>query len=114
MRNVAIIMGLALVVAVVPGGGNAADTILLALQIGFLAVIAWAVYRYYDSQQMTVATIPDGRRAVLFGSVGAIALLIAGFEQFEGWTGGVVVWLLLMFTAVSLIFIIWREAITYS
>ena len=86
VRNVAIIMLLALVVAAVPGGGNAADTILLALQIAFLAAIAFAVYRLYLSQEMTLATLTDGRRALLFGSVGAIALLIAGYEQFDSWT----------------------------
>ena len=114
VRNVAIIMLLALVVAAVPGGGNAAETILLALQIAFLAAIAFAVYRLYLSQEMTLATLTDGRRALLFGSVGAIALLIAGYEQFQDWTGGVIVWLLLMFTALMAIFLVWREATTYS
>ena len=114
VRNVAIIMLLALVVAAVPGGGNAADTILLALQIAFLAAIAFAVYRLYLSQEMTLATLTDGRRALLFGSVGAIALLIAGYEKFDSWTGGVIVWLLLMFTALMAIFLVWRDATTYS
>ena len=113
-RNVAIIMLLALVVAFVPGGGNAAATIVLALQIAFLAAIAFAVYRLYLSQEMTLATITDGRRALLFGSVGAIALLIAGYEQFRDWSGGVIVWLLLMFTALMAIFLVWRDATTYS
>ncbi len=114
VRNVAIIMLLALGIAVVPGGGNAAATILLALQIAFVAAIAFAVYRLYVSQEMTLSTIPDGRRALLFGSVGAIALLIAGYEKFENWSGGVVVWLLLMFTALMAIFLVWRDATTYS
>ncbi len=113
-RNVAIIMLLALVVAAVPGGGNAADTILLALQIAFLAAIAFAVYRLYESRQMTLASLTDGRRALLFGAVGAIALLIAGYEQFDTWSGGVLVWLLLMFAALSAIFLVWRDATTYS
>ena len=113
-RNVGIIMLLALVVAAVPGGGNAAETILLALQIAFVAVIAFAVYRLYLSQQMTLDTLSDRRRALLFGSVGAIALLIAGYEQFSDWGGGVFVWLLLMFAALATIFLVWRDATTYS
>ena len=77
-RNVAIIAALAAVVAVVPGGDAAAETILVALSIAFMAAIAWALYRVYVSQEMTLMTIPDGRRTILYGSVGAIALLIAG------------------------------------
>ncbi len=114
VRNVAIILALAAVVALVPGGGNAAAAIFLALQIAFVAAIGFAVYRLYVSQEMTLATIPDGPRALMYGSAGAIALLIAGYEQFRDWSGGVIVWLLLMFTAVAVIFSVWRQATTWS
>ena len=40
-RNVAIILLLALVVAVVPGGDAAAEAILVAMSMAFLAAIAW-------------------------------------------------------------------------
>jgi hypothetical protein len=112
VRNVAIIMLLALVVAVVPGGDAAAQTILVALSMAFLAAIAFAVARLYQSQQLTLATLSDGRRAVLFGSVGAIALLLVGFEEFR-WDGGILVWIALMAACVAAIFIVWRDASTY-
>ena len=67
-RNVAIIMLLALVVAVVPGGDAAAEAILVALSMAFLAAIAWFVARLYRDQQLTLATMPDSRRAILFGA----------------------------------------------
>ncbi len=53
--------------------------------MAFLAAIAWFVYRLYRDQQMTLATMPDGRRAILFGAVGAMALLIVGYEEFRSW-----------------------------
>lgn len=114
LRNVAIILALALVVAVVPGGGAAAEAIFVAISIAFLSAIAWAVYRLYVSQQMTLMTIPDGRRAILYGSIGGIALLIAGYEQFQGWTGGVAIWIMLMLIAFLSIFVIWRQASIYT
>ena len=58
-RNVAIIMLLALIVAVVPGGDAAAEAILVALSMAFLAAIAWFVARLYRDQQLTLATMPD-------------------------------------------------------
>ena len=113
IRNVAIIMLLALVITVVPGGDAAAETVLVALTMTFLAAIAWACARLYRSQEETLAIIPDSRRAILFGGVGAIALLIVGYEEFRSWDGGVLVWIGLMVGAVAAIFLVWRDATTY-
>jgi hypothetical protein len=113
LRNLAIIMLLALVVAVVPGGDAAAETILVALSMAFLAAIAWAAARLYRSQEMTLDTIPDGRKAILFGAIGAIALLIVGFEGFQERDGGILIWIALMAASVTAIFLVWREATTY-
>ena len=113
-RNVAIILLLALVVDLAPGGGAAAETVLTALSMAFLAAIAWFVYRIYRDQQMTLAMLSDGRRAILFGAVGAIALLIVGFEEFNDWDGGILLWIALMAGAVGAIFLVWRDATSYS
>lgn len=111
-RNVAIILLLALVVDLVPGGGAAAETILVAISIAFLSVIAWFVYRIYREQEFTLSTLSDGRRAILFAAVGAILLLIAGFEEFDSFSGGILLWIALMGGAVAAIFLVWREATT--
>jgi len=113
-RNVAIILALAAIVDLVPGGGAAAETILVAISMAFLAAIAWFVYRIYREQEFTLSTLSDGRRAILFGAVGAIALLIAGYEEFSDWDGGVVLWIALMGAAAAAIFLVWREANTLS
>lgn len=112
-RNVAIILALALVVAVVPGGDAAAEAILVALSMAFLGLIAWAAARFYREQEMTFDTIPDGKRAVLFGAVGAIALLVVGYEEFRSWDGGILLWIALLAGAIAAIFVLWRDATTY-
>lgn len=113
-RNVAIIALLALAITVLPGGDAAAETVLVALSMAFLVAIAWFCFRLYNEQQMTLAMMPDGRRAILFGSIGAIALLIVGYEQFRTWSGGVLVWIALMAAAVAAIFVVWRETTRLS
>ena len=114
-RNIAIIAILALGVTVLPGGGAAADTALNLLGIAFFAAIAWFVYTIYRSQELTLSTMADGRRALLFGSVGLIALLIAGYDQFRDWGSGAILgWVLLLAAAIIAIFVVWREATTYS
>lgn len=113
-RNIAIILLLAVVVAVVPGGGDAAETVLVALSMAFLAAIAWFVARLYNEQQLTLATMTDGRRAILFGAVGAIVLLVVGYEEFREWDGGILVWLALMAGSIAAIFLVVRDATRYT
>jgi hypothetical protein len=114
IRNVAIIAALAAGIDFLPGGGAAAATVLAALMMIFLATIAWLLYRVYHEQQLTLATLSDGRKAGLFGAVGAIALLVVAYDQFRSWTGGVLLWVALVAGCAAVIFLIWRRATTYS
>jgi hypothetical protein len=114
LRNAAIVALLALAVTVIPGGGAAAKTALTVIGMAFLAVISLFVYRVYREQQMTVMTLSDGRRAILFGAVGLIALLIAGLSEMRGWAGGLLVWIALLALAVVAIVWVWRDATRLS
>jgi hypothetical protein len=114
IRNIAIIAALAAAVDFLPGGGEAAATVLSALTLAFLAAIAWLVYRVYRQQELTLATLTDARKAGLFGAVGGIALLVVGYDEFRSWTGGILLWIALMAGCIAVIFLIWRRATTYS
>lgn len=113
LRNVAIVMLLAVVVAFVPAGGNAADTILTAITMGFLAAIAWSLYVLSRQQQLTLATLSDGRRAILYAALGLLALLIAGSDEMFASGGGTLAWILLLGASVAAIWRVWTEANTY-
>jgi hypothetical protein len=113
LRNVAIVMLLALVVAFVPGGGNAAETVVTAMSMGFLAAIAWMLYVLSRQNQLTMAALSDGRRAILYGAFGLIALLIAGSDELFSSGGGTVAWILLLGASVGAIWRIWVEANSY-
>ena len=114
IRNIAIILALAAAVDFLPGGGNAAAAVLEALTMVFFAAIAWLLYRVYNEQQLTLSTLSDGRKAGLFGAVGGIALLVVAYDDFRSWEGGILLWIALMAACVGAIFLIWREATTYS
>ena len=81
LRDVAVIMALAFGVAFMPAGGNVAEAVLTALTMGFLAAIAWMLYLLSRQNELTLATLSDGRRAILYGALGMIALLIAGTDE---------------------------------
>lgn len=107
-------MLLALLVALLPGGGNVADAVLTALTMGLLAGIAWMVYRLSRENQMTLATLSDGRRAILYGAVGMLVLLIAGNDKMFSSGGGTLLWIVLLAASVAAIWKVWMEANSYS
>lgn len=106
-------MVLALGVAFAPASGNVVDTILTALTMGFLAGIAWMLYTLSRQNQLTLATLGDGRRAILYAAFGLIALLIAGTDKLFASGGGTLLWIVLLGASVAAIWRIWIEANTY-
>jgi hypothetical protein len=113
-RNVAIIMLLALVVAFLPGGGNAAEALLTALTMALLAGIAWMIYTVSRENQLTLATLSDGRRAVLYSAAGMIALLIAGSDKLFSTGGGTLLWIVLLAASAAAIWRVWMDANSLS
>lgn len=114
LRNVGIVLLLAALVAFVPGGDALSRTLILAISLAFLAGIGFLAYRLYRDQHLMLAGLSDLRRAVLYGAVGLIALLIAGYQAFADFGGGVVIWLALLLAAAGAIFLIVREANRYG
>jgi Sec-independent protein secretion pathway component TatC len=113
-RNLAIVMVLALGVAFAPHGGNVADAVLTALTMGLLAGIVWMLYVLSRENQLTLATLSDGRRAIFYAAFGVLALLVAGTDSLFSSGGGTLLWLLLLAAAVAAIWRIWIDANTHS
>lgn len=113
LRDVAIIMALALLVAFAPSGGNVAEAILTAITMGFLAGIAWTLFVLSRQNQLTLATLSDARRAILYGAFGMIALLIAGSDELFSSGGGTLAWIVLLGASVAAIWRVWIDAGSY-
>src|SRR5262245_40273335 len=107
-------MLLAVPVAFTATGGNLADALLTALTMGLLAGLAWAVYVFSRENQLTLATLSEGRRALLYGAIGLILLLIAGTDKLFSSGGGTLLWILLLAAAVAAIWRVWMDANTLS
>jgi hypothetical protein len=114
LRNIAIIALLAFPVAFLPGGGAAADTVLTALMMTFLAMLGFAVWQVYRANRLTFDTLPDDQRAVLLGSVGVIVLMVVGAGEMLGGGGlGAFLWVILVVCAAIAIYSVWVRARTY-
>ena len=114
VRNIAIIAVLAVPIAFVPGGGNAASAVLVALGMAFLASLGVAARQIYRENRLTFDSLPDDQRAVLFSAIGVIVLMIAGAGKLLGGGGfGAVIWVTLMACAVIAIVGVWMRAHSY-
>lgn len=114
LRNIAIIALAAVPVAFLPGGGEAAQTVITALTMAFLATLGFAAWGVYRSNRLTVDTLPDDQRAVLLGSVGVLVLMVVGADEMLGGGGfGAVLWVTLVACAVIAMISVWNRAHTY-
>jgi hypothetical protein len=114
VRNIAIILLLAVPVAFVPGGGGVAQAVLTILLMAFLASLVGAARQVYREDRLTFDSLPDDQRAVLYGAVGVIVLMIAGAGQMLGEGGlSAVIWVTLMACAVVAIIGVWMRAHSY-
>lgn len=112
-RNIAIIAVLALGVAFLPRGGDVASAVFTAITMAFLAVISLAVYRAAQANRMTLSSLPDSRRFVLYSAVGLIVLLIAGASTMFDTGLGTLAWILLLGSAGVGIWLVVSEAKSY-
>src|SRR5436190_14305756 len=113
MRDTAILMLLAFCVAFVPAGGNLAEAVLTAITMGFLAGIAWMLFVIGRQNQLTLATLSDTRRGILYAALGMIALLVAGSDELTATGGGTLAWIALLGASIAAIWRIWIDANSY-
>ena len=110
VRNIAIIALLALLLTVLPAGGNVTDGILTALWLLFLGAIALLLVRFWKQNSLARDAMSDRQRGTIYGSLGAIALMIAGTDELFDTGAGTVAWLVIVAVSVWLIITTWREA----
>jgi Kef-type K+ transport system membrane component KefB len=111
--DVAIIALLALAVAFVPGGGNAATAASTALVIAFLVALGFAARQLYAQNRFTIDTLSDRDRGILYAGAGLIVLMIAGADSLLDTPGGTLLWVGLLALGVVIIARVWMEASRY-
>ena len=110
LRNVAIIVLLALAITILPGGGNVADGPLLTLSLIFFGAIAMLAVRFWRDNSLSRDAMTDRQRGLIYGALGVIALMVTGTDELLGTGVGTIVWLAALVASVWLIFNTWREA----
>jgi hypothetical protein len=96
VRNIAIVLAIAAIVDIVPGGGTAADVVVTAVTLIFLAALAWVASMSYREHRNTLYALGDRRRALLYVAVAVLAVTLTATDRLWRSPLGSVVWLVLI------------------
>jgi hypothetical protein len=114
LRNVAIIIVLAVVVWKVPGGGTASDTISNIFSVAFLGGLFFLGYRLYMEHRDTVTGLEERQRGLLYGAFAlAVFAIVATTRMWD--EGGLfaMLWLLMLAAAGWAMYSVWRAYRAY-
>ena len=112
LRNIGIVLVLALAVFALPGGGTGAAVVGALIGIAFSVAIWFLLMRMYREHRVTIFSLGDRYRAIFYAS--AATIVFAGVAASRWWDSGglTVLWLLLVGLAISGLvatFRHWRE-----
>ena len=95
-RNVAIILVIALLVTIIPGGGNGANTALAAASLAFLAALAWVASRLYREHRTALYSLGDRKRAILYVAVATAAVTFTASHRLTATGAGTIAYIALL------------------
>jgi len=81
VRNVAIILGIAAAVMILPGGGRAAALFAALLSIIFAGGLALFAGRMYLERRIELYSLEDDDRAILYGSVAVLVVTLTAASR---------------------------------
>jgi hypothetical protein len=114
LRNIAIVLLLAVIVWQVPGGGTASVTINNVLGVIFIGGLLFFGYRIYMEHRETIFGLEERQRGILYASIalGAITL-VATQRMWDSGGLGAVLWLAFLCLAIWGLYSTWRAYRSY-
>jgi hypothetical protein len=114
LRNIAIILALAVAVWKLPGGGTAADTVANVFSVLFIGGLLFFAYRVYMERREALWGLEERQRGLLYGALALAAFaLIATARMWNAGGLGAVIWLAMMLAAGYAIYSVWRAYRSY-
>lgn len=113
LRNVVIILAVSAIVAFAPGGGPVAQTIVQVIALAFLGAIAWVASRLYREHRVSLYSLGDKRRAILYAAAGVATLTFSASGKLLNTGLGSLAWLILVAACAFAVFAVFRSARDY-
>jgi hypothetical protein len=110
LRNIAIIVVLAVAVWKLPGGGEASLTISNLLWIVFVGGMLFFGYRMYMENRETLFGLAERQRGILYAAVALATITLVATRRMwnEGGGLGAVLWLGFLALSIYAIYSVWR------
>ena len=114
LRNIAILVGIALAVWLLPGGRTGSATVANLLSIILLGGLGFFAFRLYMEHRVTLLDLPDRMRSTLYGSFAVLAFALVATGRLTG-AGGLaaLLWIALVLLAVYGIDSVYRASREY-
>ena len=113
-RNIAIIVAVALVVWLAPGGGEGADLVGKTLNAVFIVVMALILGTLYRQYRGEIFSLGDEWRFALYASVGVAVVTVTVTAQLWSTGIGIVIWIGLIASASYMLYVIWQRYRSYA
>jgi hypothetical protein len=113
LRNVVIVLVIAALVALLPGGGTGATLAVEAVSLGFLGALAWIASVMYRQHRTELYALGDGRRAALYAAIAVATLTLTATPRLWHTSAGSVAWLVLIGSAAYTAFAVLWSARKY-
>jgi hypothetical protein len=96
VRNILIVLVIAALVALVQGGQTAANVAIQAVTLAFLGTLVWFAVLMYRERRVSLYSLGDGRRALLYVAAGVATLTLTATSRLWNTGAGSVAWLILL------------------
>jgi hypothetical protein len=113
LRNFGIVILLALIVWLVPGGGAAGATVSNVLGILFVGALLFFAFRMYMEHRDTIFGLEERQRGILYASLALATVALVGTSQLWNSGGGTILWLLMIGGAGFGLYSVWQAYRSY-
>ena len=113
VRNILIVLAIAAVVVLVQGGTTAVNVAIQAVTLAFLGTLVWFLALTYRERRVTLYSLGDGRRALLYVAAGVATLTLTATSRLLSSGPGSVAWLLLLAGSAYAVFAVLWSARKY-
>jgi hypothetical protein len=114
VRNIAIVVLIALVVWLVPGGGEGADFVSQLLNAVFIVVIAYIVGVMYRRYRGEIFALGDAWRFALYAAIGVAVVTVSVSGKLFDSGAGAALWFALVGAASYTVYLVWRRHRSYT
>jgi hypothetical protein len=114
VRNVLIVLALAVAVAFLPGGGHTANFVASLLNVTISVILVLFGVRFYRENRVAIFSLGDLHRGLLYGSLGAIVLALAGRQELLDTPIGTLVFFVLLGGAAGALYAVWQHHRSYG